>query len=86
MQGMFKLILQELARDDPFFRRSMDCTQCQLITLEVKLLRALKHFACNGMAVDMFMDYFQMGKSTTLLAIKKVAGGICNNTYFHESI
>ena len=31
--GIFKLILQELARDDSLLRRSKDCTKHQLIML-----------------------------------------------------
>jgi len=53
----------------------MDCTKHLSIAPEVKLLSTLKHFA-YGTAANAFVDYFQMGESTMLLAIKKVASGI----------
>ena len=58
----------------------MDCTKHLSIAPEVKLLSTLKHFA-YGTVANAFVDYFQMGESTTLLAIKKVASGIRNNMH-----
>jgi len=52
-----------LCARDPFFRDTFDATRRRSISIDAKMLIALKYMS-YGTAINAFRDYFQMGEST----------------------
>jgi hypothetical protein len=65
-------ILQVSANADRFFTEQYDATMKQLICPKVKLLMGLQLLA-SGVSPASFTHYYQMGESTGLLCMKKLA-------------
>jgi hypothetical protein len=82
----YDMIRAKLCQLDPFFRDSFDARRRQSISIDAKILMALKYIS-YGAAINAFRDYFQMGESTSRLCVSHFVRGVlsCNdirNKYF----
>ena len=68
-----------LCARDPFFRDTFDATRRRSISIDAKMLIALKYMS-YGTAINAFRDYFQMGESTSRLCLRHFVSGVlhCN--------
>ncbi len=69
-----------LCAADPFFRDRYDATKRMSISIDAKILIALKYMA-YGTAINAFRDYFQMVESTSRLCLRHFVKGVlhCDN-------
>ena len=69
-----------LCLDDKFFIDGTDITGRRRVSVDAKILISLKYLA-YGSSVNSFRDYFQIGESTALLAVKKVTSCIAKSVF-----
>jgi hypothetical protein len=84
----YEVIRAKLCLIDPFFRDSYDARRRASISVDAKILVALKYVS-YGTATNAFRDYFQMGESTSRLCVSHFVWGILScddiqNKYFQK--
>jgi len=65
---------------DGFFREGLDVTGRKRVGTDSKILIALKYLG-YGCSVNAFRDYFQLGESTAMLAVKKFTSCISTSPF-----
>jgi hypothetical protein len=84
----YDMIRAKLCLSDRFFRDSFDARRRRSISIDAKILMALKYIS-YGAAINAFRDNFQMGESTSRLCVSHFVHGVfsCNdihNKYFRK--
>jgi hypothetical protein len=84
----YDMIRAKLCLSDPFFRDSFDARRRRSISIDAKILMALKYIS-YGAAINAFRDYFQMGESTSRLCVSHFVHGVLScddirNKYFRK--
>jgi hypothetical protein len=72
-----------LGRTDNFFRDGYDSVQREKISVDSKILMALKYLA-YGCSVNSFRDYFQMGESTAMKCVKMFTKALATSEEFKD--
>jgi hypothetical protein len=81
---MYNDIRNILCATDPFFRDGFDITGRKKISMDAKLMIAIKVVA-YGSCENSFRDYYQLEDSTTCLAVKHFTAGIASYHSLQET-
>jgi len=79
-RSSYDVLKSFLCEDDKFFVDGFDITGRRRVSVDAKILISLKYLA-YGCSVNAFRDYFQIGESTALLAVKKFTRSIAKSTF-----
>ena len=84
----YDIIRAKLCPSDTFFRDAFDARKRRSISIDAKILMALKYIS-YGAAINAFRDYFQMSESTSRLCVSHFVRGVLScddirNKYFRK--